>query len=419
MYPASLTKLLTALVVLDYLDPDDVLVVGNEIRNMPAGYTTGVHAEGEHITVRMLLKSLLIRSANESARVLALNTVQVRNNRFNLNYHDDAKPLFAAMMNDKARELGVIDSRFTNPYGLHDTRHFTTAYDLALIARAFMDVPLLAEIVGKRTFSGDGLEGRDPAGVFVQQYNWVNTNQMLPDAPHGHPFVTGMRTGFTTPAGECFAASAYHNGLALISIVFDSADPGRWQDTRRLIDFGFTNFAFSDITAAEEVSHTVQLYNPRLEDDGILTVVSRGSFRMLLSRDELATLERIVTYNDFLLVSTEENTLDDSEEPLLRIPLGGINEGDIVGFVTYKINKNPVYTTNLYAAHNVLERTFDADMDFFIARFFSAMFTRAAIPYWFGSVGMLFGFVGMGMAVTVSRRARSYGRWRSMPRGRY
>ncbi|MCL2603750.1 MAG: D-alanyl-D-alanine carboxypeptidase [Defluviitaleaceae bacterium] len=418
MYPASMTKLLTALVVLDILDPDDVLVVGPEIRNMPLGYNTGVHQEGEHITVRMLLKSLLIRSANESARVLALNAVQMRNGRFNLHYVDEAKGVFAAMMNEKARELGVLDSRFTNPYGLHDTRHFTTAYDLALIARAFMDVPLLAQIVGMRTFEGDGLEGREPEGAFVQHFNWTNTNQMLPDAPHGHPFVTGMRTGYTTPAGECFAASAYNNGLGLITIVFDSASPGRWQDTRRLLDYGFANFAFRDVSGGE-VSHTVRLDNPRLEDDGILTVTSRGSYNTLLSIDEIASLERIVTYDALLLVPPEEREPDTDEGILLRIPLGGIEEGEIVGLVSYRINGETVYTTNLYAAHGVLERTFDTDMDFFIARFFGALFSRGALPYWFGSVGWLFGIVCMVIAITVSRRARSYGRWRSMPRGRY
>ncbi|MCL2202831.1 MAG: D-alanyl-D-alanine carboxypeptidase [Defluviitaleaceae bacterium] len=412
MYPASMTKLLTALVVLEHLDPDDVIVVGPEIRNMPLGYATGVHQEGEHITVRMLLKSLLIRSGNEAARVLALHTIQVRNNRLNLNYMEDAKGPFSNLLNDKARELGALDTRFTNPYGLHDTRHFTTAYDLARVSRAFMDVPLLAEIVGIRLFSGDGLEGRYPGGAMVQQFNWTNTNQMLPDAPHGHPFVTGMRTGYTTPAGECFAASAYHNGLGLISIVFDSASPGRWQDTRRLLDFGFNNFAFRDIAAGEARSHTVPLYNPRLEDDGVLTVVSQGTYTVLLSHEEFASIERIVTYGPAFL-------MEEDGETRILIPEGGFETGDIVGTVAYKINGETIFTTNLYTAHAVLERTFDNDMDFFIARYLGAIFSRAALPYWFGSLGILFGILGMSIAIVVSRRARNYHRWRSTPRGKF
>jgi D-alanyl-D-alanine carboxypeptidase (penicillin-binding protein 5/6) len=419
MYPASMTKLLTALVVLDYLNPDDVIIVGAEIRNMPLGYATQTHIEGEHITVRMLIKSLLIRSGNESARVLALHTVQARHNRFNMHYLDEAKPLFASMLNDKARSLGAVNTRFTNPYGLHDSRHYTTAYDMARIARAFMDVQMLAEIVGMRDFTGDGLEGRERNGALVQEYHWVNTNQMLPYAAHGHPFVTGIRTGYTTPAGECFAASAYNNGLGLITIVFDSASPGRWQDTRRLLDFGFNNFAFRQITASGEQVHTVALFNPRLEDDGMLTVISRGEHVELLSHAEYATLERVVTYNSLLLIPDEELEEEDKGRTLLRIPLGGIEEGDVMGYVEYKINGETVFTTNLYAAHAVLERTFDNDMDFFIARFLGALFSRDAIPYWFGSVGFLFGIMGISIAVTVSRRARSYSRWRSTPRGRY
>jgi len=421
MYPASMTKILTALLVLEYLDPDDVLVVGPEIRNMPPGYATGVLTEGTYVTVRVLLKGLLIRSVNEAGRVLALNTVQVRNQRFNLDYLNDAKPQFAAMMNEHARALGAIDSNFTNPYGLHDLRHFTTAYDLAMISRAFMAEPLLAEIVGMWNFTGDGLEGQYAAGRPTQQFNWTNTNQMLPPGAHGHPFVTGMRTGYTTPAGECFAASAYRNGLGLITIVFDSASPGRWNDTRQLLDHGFANYAFRIVASGEVLTHGVQLYNPRLEDDGILSVFSDGAYTALLSVDELATLQRVVTYDPTFIAAPEEGEEDDGIIRL-RIPLGGFEEGDRVGWVNYLINDVIVFTTGLYAAHAVLERTFDSDMDFWIYRVFSSMFSRQAIPYWFGTLGFLFGFMCLMIAITISRRARGYGsysgRWRA-PRGRF
>ena len=422
MYPASMTKLLTALIVLDYLHPDDVIVIGPEIRNMPTGYATGVHQEGEHITVRVLLKGLLIRSVNESARVLALNAIQARNNRSNMNYLDEAKGIFAALMNDRARDLGAIDTRFTNPYGLHDTRHFTTAYDMALIARAFLEVPLLAEISMMPYFRGNGLETNElPDDVLVQNFNWINTNLMLPDGPHGHPFVVGLRTGYTTPAGECFAGAAYHNGLGLVTVVFDSAGPGRWQDTRRLLDFGFNNFALREITAAEEIPHTVHLYNPRLEDDGLLTAYARGTHTMLLSHEELATLERVITYCELLRVPPGEG--EDEGESVdfnrLRIPLGGFEEGDFVGTVDYLINGEVVFSNNLYAAHAVAERTFDSDMDYWLARVFGTIFSRRAAPYWFGIIGTAFGIFGLTIAVVVSRRARNYSRWRSLPRGRY
>jgi D-alanyl-D-alanine carboxypeptidase (penicillin-binding protein 5/6) len=300
---------------------------------------------------------------------------------------------------------------------LHDIRHFTTAYDLALIARAFMDVPLLAEIVGMWNYVGDGLGGLDSAGRHVRNFNWVNTNQMLPNGPHGHPFVTGMRTGYTTPAGECLAASAYHNGLGLVSIVFDSLSPGRWNDTRVLLDYGFANYAFRAVATGAEITHRIELSNPRLEDDGMLTAVASGSYTALLSLEEFATLEREVTYHAMMLATPEDEEYD-ADFPRLRIPMGGINEGDVVGFVNYKINGEVVYTTNLYATHAVLERTFDSDMDFWMYRFFSTVFSRKAVPYWFGSVGTLFGIICLMIAITVSRRARNFGFFRPM-KGRY
>jgi D-alanyl-D-alanine carboxypeptidase (penicillin-binding protein 5/6) len=425
MYPASMTKLLTALVVLDYLDPDDVIRIGPEIRYMPWGYATHVLQEGEYLSVRVLLKGVLIRSVNEAARVLALHTVQTRNGWFNLNYLDQAKPQFATMMNERARALGANSSTFTNPYGLHHSNHITTAYDLALIARAFMAVPLLAEIVAMPAFLGDGIGGLPPEGRNVRHFHWTNTNLMLQAGPYWHPFVTGMRTGYTTPAGECLAASAYHNGLGLITILFDSQSPGRWHDTRRMLDFGFNNFAFRTIAGGSEVSHHVELHNPHPEDEGRLRVFSRGEHTMLLSHEEYATLEREVVY-DVLFVATAEDYDEDEAAALpddgatrLRVPLGGINEGDIVGIVNYKINGAVIYTTMLFAAHAVAERTFDAEVEFWLYNFFGRVFSRAAVPYWFGVVGTLFGFFGFLTAIIISRRARSYSRWRPMRGGRF
>jgi hypothetical protein len=90
-----------------------------------------------------------------------------------------------------------------------------------------------------------------------------------------------------------------------------------------------------------------------------------------------------------------------------------------VGLVEYQINGETVFSSNLYATRDVAERTFDSDMDFHIARVLGSVFTRRALPYWFGAVGTLFGIFGLAVAVTVSRRARSYNRWRTTPRGRY
>ena len=249
-YPASMTKMLTALVVLEHFEPDELIVIGPEIHNMPPGYATNIHQEGETMTVHMLLKALMIRSGNETGRSLALQVVRRVQNNPDISY-DDAKREFSILMNEFAQGLGATNSNFNNPYGLHSDHHFTTAYDLALIARAYMEHPLLAEIAGIHAFSGDGTGGLYIPDALIREYAWVNHNMTLPEATFGHPYMTGIKTGFTTPAGECLAGAATFGDLSLITIVFDSESPGRWLDTRRLMDYGFVNFAFREIVREE------------------------------------------------------------------------------------------------------------------------------------------------------------------------
>jgi len=411
-YPASMTKILTALVVLDHLDPDDIIVVGPEIHNMPSGYASLALAEGEHITVRMLLKNLMIRSGNETGRVLAINVIRQTQNNPNVSY-EDAKRLFSILLNERAQELGATDTQFNNPYGLHSDHHFTTAYDLALIARAYMEVPLLAEIARMQTFEGDGTEGRYIPDAFIRQYSWTNTNLLLPDAPFGHPHVTGIKTGFTTPAGECFAGAATFGDLSLITIVFDSEGPGRWQDTRRLMDFGFTNFAFREVVRAGDLVEQVRIINPRRGDTDILAVHAYESYTALLSHAEYANLTRVITYN--VMLRPPARRMDDEYEDyydnsLTRLQ-APIEEGEFIGTVAYFAGDMLVFESRLYAAATVLERTFDSDMDYFISQITDNIFTLRGLPYWLAIGGTILGFVGMGWALSLRRKLKEHDRW--------
>jgi len=412
-YPASMSKILTALVVMDYLEPDDVVVVGPEIRSMPAGYATNIHVEGETITVRTLLKALMVRSGNETGRVLALEVVRRQTERADITYNE-AKPLFSTMMNDKARSLGAVNTTFSNPYGLHSTQHFTTAYDMALISRAYMDNPVLAEIAGIRTFEGDSLGGVAFPNANVREYSWTNSNRLLPGADMSHPFATGIKTGFTTPAGHCFAGSAYHNGVGLVTVVFYSEDPGRWQDTRMLLDYGFFNFAFHDIVYEQQIVDTVYIGNPRLGDEATIDALSAQSNRTILSHDEYAAMTRVVTYDPLLLIDPDEIEDESRRElPHLRAPIDANQE---IGTAKYMVGHEIIFQTPVLAARYVYERTFDSDMDYYISLFFGNIFSRRALPYWFGFAGIAFGLFCLHIAFATSRRVKKFERWQQPPR---
>jgi len=399
MYPASTTKLLTALVAVAHLDLDTVVVIGPEIRQMPAGFATNLHIEGEYITVRMLLKALLIRSSNEASRILALETIRTIQDRQNIPY-SEAKGQFSALMNATARSLGTRGSNFNNPYGFHSEAHFTTAYDMALIARAFMSNPTLVELSAPRHFIGDGLEGRYYPDAIVRDYSLVNTNLMLPGAQHGHPYIISGRTGFTTPAGHCFVGAAYHNGLQLVAVVLNSGDITRWQDTRVLLDYGFFNYEFRQITTPGMLLDTVEIENPRLGDSNTLDIllpdVLPDGNTMLLSRAEYASLQRTITFNPIFLVE------HDGDYIKLRT---SIEKGEQVGTVVYTVGSEVVLTTVAIASRYVAERTFDTDMDYYMAIILNNIFTRRGLPYWFGFVGTIVGIVGICIAISAKRNS--------------
>ncbi|MCL2047670.1 MAG: hypothetical protein FWG87_02975 [Defluviitaleaceae bacterium] len=392
-FPASMTALLTALVAYENLDFNEEITIGTEIRNMPAGFATNVHSEGETLTVRMLLHSFLIRSTNEAGRVLALNTVRKATPAAS---YAEAERLFSDMLNEKAAALGARGTQFNNPFGQHFENHFTTALDIAIITRAFMEIPELADIVAKPLFEEGG-------------YSWASTNQMLPDAPHGHPYIIGAKAGFTTPAGHVFAGVAYNDelGMQLVSVVMGGTDIARWQDTRRLIDYGFTNFRFREIAQENTPFTSVTIENPRLGDEKTLEILFGESYSALLTLEEYNTLTHNVTFDTLLYVETEE------AESVLRAPLGA---GARVGTVAFLSGDTVIHEMPLLAAREVIARNFDSDMDYYLSAFFGSIFTLRALPYWFGLIGTIVGIMGIIMAINANRRA-ARGMGYTKPRG--
>ena len=300
-----------------------------------------------------------------------------------------------------------------------------------MISQAFLEIPLLAEIAAMQQFEGNSLEGHYIPDAITRDYSWVNTNLALPGGMFGHAHMTGLKTGFTTPAGPSLAGSAYNNGLHLISIVSNSMttaqDPGRWQDTRRLMDFGFDNFAFREIITAGDVLEVVDVENPQLGTPIHMEVVATAGYTVLLSHLEYASLRRVITYDPLLLVLPEDDEVaagwglqtevqnDENAAPVLRAPM--LHE-QVVGRVQFSAEiiggGSPLvlFETEVMAGREVPERTFDTDMDYYIAMVLDNIFTSVALPYWFGFIGTFFGFFGIGLAVTISRRARKMmNRW--------
>jgi len=216
IYPASTTKVLTAVVALENCRLDEMVRVCEEAP-LVEGSSIGLR-DGECLPLEDLLYALLLSSGNDAAVAIACHVAGSVEN-------------FAQMMNKKAAEIGAKESHFVNPSGLPDPGHYSTAYDMALIARYAMQNPDFRKIVStmQKTIRRD-----DPD---AQTY-LLNHNKLL----WLYEGANGIKTGYTVEAGQCLLSSAERRGRELIASVMKSEGTDIWSDAEKLLDFGFTVF---------------------------------------------------------------------------------------------------------------------------------------------------------------------------------
>ena len=215
---ASTTKIMTALVICELLPLDKTVSIPAEAVNTEGSSVYLV--AGELLSVRELLYALLLASANDAAVALAIAA-------------SGSVEDFATEMNKKARELGLSDSNFVNPHGLYDESHYTTAYDLAIIASEAMREPTLREIAStKKATIPQGITPDNTEGE-AQRYLY-NHNKML----HLYEGAIGVKTGFTKKTGRCLVSAAERDGLTLIAVTLNASDD--WHDHSAMLDYGYS-----------------------------------------------------------------------------------------------------------------------------------------------------------------------------------
>ncbi|MCJ8008046.1 D-alanyl-D-alanine carboxypeptidase family protein [Lederbergia wuyishanensis] len=223
LYPASTTKLLTALVVLDGRAPNEKVKIGKEVYLQTEGEARVGLFEGQVQTVEELLAAMLLQSGNDAARSLAVYTA-IQDKKMS---EPEAIQYFADLMNTKAKEIGANHSNFVNPHGLHDENHFSTAYDLALIAKEAKKNKIINSLVSQQIYS-------------TKTHTYKNRNQLLdPNSSYYYEDATGLKTGFTDQAGYCLISSANRGSKNLISVVLHSGKESMWTDSISLLDYGF------------------------------------------------------------------------------------------------------------------------------------------------------------------------------------
>jgi D-alanyl-D-alanine carboxypeptidase (penicillin-binding protein 5/6) len=237
-YPASSTKILTALIVIEAGNLDQMVTVAPEDTKVePSSLNL---KPGQQFTRRQLLFGMLLKSANDVAMCLARDNA-------------GSVPAFAEKMNLRAAELGATSSHFVNPHGLHDPDHYTTAHDLVLIARAAMQQPLFRQIVSTIYYTW-----RTPNGEVDELRNH---NRLL----RHFAGCNGLKTGYTRPAQQVLVSSALRGGHEVISVVLHTDKPGIWVDSKTLLTYGLIKLG---CPADEIVDTTDRADEPGNADEG-------------------------------------------------------------------------------------------------------------------------------------------------------
>ena len=320
MYPASTTKIMTALLTLEKGNLSDTVVVSKEaVSSLDGGYVTSYIAIGEELTVEQLLNVLLVPSGNVAGNVLA-------------EYISGSVDKFVSLMNTRAKELGCKNTHFTNSYGLHDENHYSTAYDLYLMAKEAMNHKEFRDIVCKSSYK------LAPTNKHFQDDRTLySTNDMLkPTSRSYYEYAIGIKTGYTSKAQECLVSAATKNNMTLYAVILgsernSSGTSSRYADITKLFNFGFNNYLFRTIKSKGTIIENVEVKGATNNTKNLEVKLDSTITAFIHSDDTYASFSPKV----------------DMQE--LSAPIA---KDSVVGTLSYNINGS-TYTANLVAGSDV------------------------------------------------------------------
>jgi D-alanyl-D-alanine carboxypeptidase (penicillin-binding protein 5/6) len=307
--PASTTKILTAILAVESGRLDEEVKVSARAAATPG---SSMHLQtGQKILLRELLTGLMLRSGNDAAVAIAEHLA-------------GSVEEFVIQMNNKAQALGAYDSHFRNPHGLSAAGHYSSAFDLAWLARYAMLNPVFADIVNTRQTSIDWFDQRGRE----HDQDLRNTNKLLWMLEE----ADGVKTGTTGEAGPCLVSSATRDNQKLIAVVLH--DHSRWFDSMKLLKWGFANFKLFDYAAKGDVVNTLPVTN------GLKTEI-----------------DAIVADQAALVIDTAQYEQVSVEVDLPETIKAPVYQGQKIGEIVFFVQEKAVKTVDIVAAQEVEERT--------------------------------------------------------------
>lgn len=286
-YPASTTKILTSLLATEMASLNDVITFSHDaVFDNPPGSSGIAMDVGQQLTLEQCLNAILIRSANEVCFAVAEHISGTTD-----------WAVFAGIMNRRAKELGALNTHFTNPNGLPDENHYTTAYDLAMIGRTFFENEMLCKISLTRRLE-------IPASDTIPEAKIENNSmQIIPGGKYAYEPLIGCKTGYTNDARSCLVSCAEKNGLRLICVVMKDESPLQYEDTISLFNYGFSNFSRVNIAQTEskyQIEETGSFYhgNDIFGSSSPLLSLNRNDYIVLPGTLSMADLTSDISYDN-------------------------------------------------------------------------------------------------------------------------
>lgn len=264
-YPASITKVMTALVVLKHAEPSDMVSFSHDaVYNVDRGSSNAQIDEGDVLSVEDCLYALLLKSANEAANALA-------------EHISGSREAFCELMNEEAAALGCTGTHFVNPSGLTAEEHYTTARDMALIGAAAFENEEFLKIESSLSHKLPPTR-RVSEGLTI----YMEHKMLLPNSPYYDKRVVAGKTGYTMAAGNTLITLAEYNGRRLVAVVLKDKNPAHYTDTGALLELGFKET--ENIELEEELFDLDGLYERLVKDTVIADDTERAAIRQKGSR---------------------------------------------------------------------------------------------------------------------------------------
>lgn len=308
-YPASTTKVMTGLLAVEHGKMDEVITIGKNPPLIERGSSQIYLITDEQLTMEQLLYALMLESANDAAVAIA-------------EHISGSVEEFAKLMNSKAKELGATNTNFINPNGLHNDNHYTTARDLAMIAKHAMTLEKFRSVVKEVKYTIPKTNKQDERNYIT------NSNKLIWKTydKFRYEYATGIKTGYTIKAKQCLVGGAKKGDLELISVVMGAEGQNIYSDTVALFEYGFANFQNVEILKKDQIVTSV----PINEGEEKINLLAAEDYSLVLSQAERDK------------VKTEIKTRDAIKEP--------VKKGEVLGTMLVNVNGKEVKKIDLVSS---------------------------------------------------------------------